>query len=281
LTNLIWALTESTHIGPAMRPAIGLGPDDAVALIVQRSSMSSKAVPVSPQCELERRTLLLLAPEALSPAVRGQFFCEFLSRVATRVVPGHRCHRDRQFNPLPPAPGSKAGNVSVSAWIESGEEGINMLGDNTSGTAATMRDTVAVKGEERLQLAEEQLNVGKRLVNRGTTRVRRFVVEQPVEQDVTLHSERVTVERRPVSDDVRASEGFADKIVEVTETDEEPVVGKTARVKEEVVVRKEASDRVETVRDKVRREDVEVTNDDQVTKDTGSRRSSSGSPRRP
>jgi uncharacterized protein (TIGR02271 family) len=150
----------------------------------------------------------------------------------------------------------------------------------TSGAAVPMRDAVAEKGEERLQLAEEQLNVGKRLVNRGTTRIRRFVVEQPVEQDVTLHSERVTVERRPVSDELRAGEGFADKIIEVTETDEEPVVGKTARVKEEVVVRKEAADRVETVRDKVRREDVEITNDDRTATDTGSPSSSTGSPPR-
>jgi uncharacterized protein (TIGR02271 family) len=151
----------------------------------------------------------------------------------------------------------------------------------TSGAAIPARDTAAGKGEERLQLAEEQLNVGKRLVNRGTTRIRRFVVERPVEQDVTLHSERVTVERRPVSGDMRAGEGFADKIIEVTETDEEPVVGKTARVKEEVVVRKEAADRVETVRDKVRREDVEITNDVQTPTDIGSPGRPIGSPRRP
>lgn len=151
----------------------------------------------------------------------------------------------------------------------------------TSGAAAPTRHTVAGKDEERLQVAEEQLNVGKRLVNRGTTRIRRFVVEKPVEQDVTLHSERVTVERRPISDEMRTGEGFADKIVEVTETDEEPVVGKTARVKEEVVVRKEAADRVETVRDKVRREDVEITNDDRALTDNGSPGSPTGSrPRR-
>ena len=98
---------------------------------------------------------------------------------------------------------------------------------------------------------------------------------------MTLHSERVTVEQRPVSDDVRAGEGFADKIVEVTETDEEPWSEKTARVKEEVVVRKEAANRVETVRDKVRREDVEITNDDRAPTGAGSPRSSTGSPRRP
>jgi stress response protein YsnF len=58
---------------------------------------------------------------------------------------------------------------------------------------------------------------------------------------------------------------FTDRTVEVTESDEEAVVSKTARVKEEVVVNKAATDRVETVRDTVRREDVEVTRDGQET----------------
>ena len=34
------------------------------------------------------------------------------------------------------------------------------------------------------------------MVDRGVTRVRRYVVERPVEQDVTLRGERVTIERR-------------------------------------------------------------------------------------
>ena len=116
--------------------------------------------------------------------------------------------------------------------------------------------------EETLQLSEEQIQVGKRLVNRGTTRIRRFVVETPVEENVTLHSERVSVERRPVTGDARVTDAdFTDKTIEVTERDEEAVVGKTARVKEEVVVRKDAADRVETVHDTVRREDVEIVKD--------------------
>ncbi len=111
-----------------------------------------------------------------------------------------------------------------------------------------------------IQLSEETLAVGKRAINRGTTRVRRYVVETPVEEQVKLHDERVMVERRPVTDGrAVGSDSFGDKTIEVTETAEEAVVSKTARVKEEVVVRKEAADRTETVRDTVRREDVEIT----------------------
>jgi uncharacterized protein (TIGR02271 family) len=125
-------------------------------------------------------------------------------------------------------------------------------------------------GEEVIALSEEELTVGKRLVNRGTTHIRRFVVETPVEEHVTLHSERVSIDRRPASAGARVDDAdFTDRTIEVTETDEEAVVGKTARVKEEVVIHKEATDRVETVRDTVRRQDVEIERDDSSSRPTG------------
>ncbi len=110
-----------------------------------------------------------------------------------------------------------------------------------------------------IQLAEEQLVVGKRLVNKGGTRIRRYVVETPVEEQVTLHDEKVMVERRPVTDGRPVGTAdFTEKVVEATATAEEAVVSKTARVVEEVGLRKEAVDRVETVRDTVRKEEVEI-----------------------
>src|SRR5580693_4379875 len=148
------------------------------------------------------------------------------------------------------------------------------LGANRSATApagtreaygAGLRDG----DEEVIPISEEQLTIGKRLVNRGTTRIRRFVVETPVEENVTLHSERVSIDRRPASAGARGDDAdFTDRTIEVMETDEEAVVSKTARVKEEVVVHKEATDRVETVRDTVRRQDVEIDRDDDATSPT-------------
>ncbi len=119
---------------------------------------------------------------------------------------------------------------------------------------------------ETLVLSAETLSVDKRVVNRGGTRVRRYVVESPVEEQVSLHNERVSVERRPV-DGVRAADNgsFTERTVEMIETDEIPVVTKSARVVEEVVLRRDATDRIETVRDTVRHEDVaieRVANDD-------------------
>ena len=125
------------------------------------------------------------------------------------------------------------------------------------GTAAT-----AATGGEKISLSEESLAVGKRAINRGTTRVRRYVVETPVEESVRLREETVSIERRPVTDSRPVTGAdFTDKLVEVTETAEEAVVSKTARVKEEVVIHKDASERTETVRDTVRREEIEITKD--------------------
>jgi uncharacterized protein (TIGR02271 family) len=149
------------------------------------------------------------------------------------------------------------------------------LGANrtTTGVAGTLasHETALPKGDEEvIALSEEQLTVGKRLVNHGTTHIRRFVVETPMEENVTLHSERVSIDRRPASAGASVDNAdFTDRTIEVTETDEEAVVGKTARVKEEVVVHKEATDRVETVRDTVRRQDVEIERDDSTSRASG------------
>jgi uncharacterized protein (TIGR02271 family) len=119
-------------------------------------------------------------------------------------------------------------------------------------------------GEAVIPLTEEQLQVGKRVVDRGTTRVRRYVVRTPVDESVTLRNEQVTIERRrPVAPGTPGvPEGaFEERVIEVRETAEEPVVSKTARVAEEVVVRKDVTEHTETVRDTVRREEVEVEKD--------------------
>jgi uncharacterized protein (TIGR02271 family) len=131
--------------------------------------------------------------------------------------------------------------------------------------AAIPAPAMAGKGEEVIPLSEEQLEVGKRTVDRGTTRVRRYVVEKPVEQNVSLKSERVTVERRtPIGTVAPGSNAFEERVVEVRETAEEPVVAKTAHVVEEVVVGREATERTETVKDTVLREDVEVSTDSEL-----------------
>ncbi len=136
---------------------------------------------------------------------------------------------------------------------------------NTSGTSSATpagRAATGAEQEEVVPVYEEQLRVGKREVGRGSVRVRSYVVETPVQEQVSLHDERVEVERRPVDRVATGSEAgaapFQERTVEVTARREEPVISKETRVKEEVVVRKEEEDRTQTVSDTVRHTEVKV-----------------------
>lgn len=158
-----------------------------------------------------------------------------------------------------------------------GRTAIDTMGSMTAGTtagtgltgaAAAMRDvntdstrTGSAEREEQIPIVEEQVNIGKRSVERGGIRVRSYVVETPVEEQVRLRDETVTVERRPggmVGSSEVPADAFRERTIEVTETDEEAVVSKTAHVRETVVVRKDVEERAQSVRDTVRRTEVEI-----------------------
>lgn len=135
----------------------------------------------------------------------------------------------------------------------------------TTAVTATDRDTTALTpganlgGETVIPIVEEELSVGKREIQRGGARIHTRITERPVSEQVTLREEQVTVDRRPVDRAATAGDmAFKEQNLEVTETDEVPVVSKDARVVEEVVVGKTASERTETVSDTVRRTDVDV-----------------------
>jgi uncharacterized protein (TIGR02271 family) len=115
-------------------------------------------------------------------------------------------------------------------------------------------------GDVTIPVVEEELQVGTRQVPRGGVRLYTRVVERPVEETVRLRDEEVRVERHPVDRPATEADFAAAKegTVEVTETDEEAVVRKQARVVEEVVVHKDVQEQTETVRDTVRRTEVEV-----------------------
>jgi uncharacterized protein (TIGR02271 family) len=132
--------------------------------------------------------------------------------------------------------------------------------DTVHPSALTATDTT--KDETKIAVVEEELRVGKREVQGGGVRVSAEVVTEPIEQDVSLREEHVRVERRPV--DRSASEAdfanFRAGIMELTETHEEAIVDKQARVVEEVILSKAVEERTETVRDTVRHTEVDVEN---------------------
>jgi len=127
-------------------------------------------------------------------------------------------------------------------------------------TAGLDRGAQARAGQDEVvPIGEEELKVGKREVSHGRVRVRSYVVETPVSEQVNLRQENVQVERRPVDRAVGGADNlFRERTIEAEERAEEAVVSKEARGTEELVVKKDVGQRTETVSDKVRRTEVEV-----------------------
>ena len=110
-----------------------------------------------------------------------------------------------------------------------------------------------------IPVVAEELAVGKREVDRGGVRVYRRVVEEPISESVSLHEEHVVVDRRPVDRAVTEADlKNGGEVIELTETDQVPVVQKVARVVEEVHLGVVGSDRTETVQDTVRHTELDV-----------------------
>ncbi|WP_246389374.1 YsnF/AvaK domain-containing protein [Microvirga mediterraneensis] len=150
-----------------------------------------------------------------------------------------------------------------NTWRSEGWTGASTTTGSSTGAGLTGRaSTTSDRADEVIPVAEEELHVGKREVNRGRVRLHSRVVERPVQEQVTLREERVAVERRPVSGTTQAGtlagDPFQERTIEVEERAEEAVVSKEARVVEEVVVRKEAEQRTETISDTVRKTEVDV-----------------------
>ena len=145
------------------------------------------------------------------------------------------------------------------SWRSEGWGGYT--GDSSEFGSATARsDLSGTSGtEEVIPVAEEELRVGKRDVSHGRVRVRSYVVETPVSEQVSLREENVTVQRRSVDRPLTAGDRlFEDRTIEVEERGEEAVVSKEARVREELVVNKQVGERTETISDTVRHTEVEV-----------------------
>ncbi len=171
-----------------------------------------------------------------------------------------------------------------AAWRREGWTGSSGAAAPTGGTTAVTgatRDFGTSGGEERIPIVEERVNIGKRQTGHGRVRIRSYVVETPVQEQVALREERVQVERRPVDRPAAAGDdAFRERTIEATESGEEAVVSKEARVKEELVIRKTAEEQTQTVQDTVRRTEVEVQDERQAGTSTGGT-TTPGAPRTP
>lgn len=151
----------------------------------------------------------------------------------------------------------------------------------TSSSEANLRGDTNLENEAVIPVMEENIEVGKRAVERGGARIRSRIVEKPVEANVRLREEHVVVNRRPVNRAVTDADvnNFQQGDIELTERAEVPVVNKEVRVVEEIEVGKMVEEHDQTISDTVRRTEVDVQEiDTNATDDdlhTGTRRANS------
>src|SRR4051812_40924764 len=111
--------------------------------------------------------------------------------------------------------------------------------------------------ERSLTRSEEELTVGKREVESGRVRLRKWVETEPVQASVELEHETAHVHRERIDQPVSGAE-IGEQVVETTLREEQPVVEKRTVAKERVSLDKDVDVREETVQDEVRKERVDV-----------------------
>jgi stress response protein YsnF len=135
---------------------------------------------------------------------------------------------------------------------------LNASGTTGSGSVTDSSVTDSTVDTDKIQVIEEDMEVGKREVETGGVRLHSRIIERPVEESIRLRTERVTVERTPVDRPATEADfnAFQEGTVEVTETTEIPVVSKDARVVEEIKLGKEVEENEETIKGTVRSTEV-------------------------
>lgn len=113
--------------------------------------------------------------------------------------------------------------------------------------------------EETLTRSEEELRVGKREEEVGRLRVEKWTETEQVDVPVELRRERARVTREPVDQKVGGEIG--EDSLEVTLSEERPVVEKETVAKERIGIEKDVEVETETVSDEVRKERVDIDED--------------------
>jgi uncharacterized protein (TIGR02271 family) len=137
-----------------------------------------------------------------------------------------------------------------------------LAGGGTTGRTGTAdRDTSGPTTDDAMTRSEEELRVGTTEREAGRVRLRKYVVEDEVNETVPVRREEVRVEREPVTDANRdaamAGADITDEEHEVVLREEEVVVDKQAVPKERIRLDKDTVTDEETVSETVRKEQVD------------------------
>ena len=137
--------------------------------------------------------------------------------------------------------------------------------DNTIDPAPTTDRPVT--DEERISLQEERLDVDTNEVQTGEVNVKKNVTEETKTIEVPVQHEEVTIEKHPVTGDEPADGTIGDEEVTIPITEEQIEVTKRPVVTDEVVINKETKEETKEVSETVRKEDLDVDTQGDVTVD--------------
>lgn len=125
-------------------------------------------------------------------------------------------------------------------------------------------------GDDAMTRSEEEVAVGKRPVETGRARLRKYVVTENVTTTVPVRRERVRVEREPITDanrdEAMSGPEISEAEHEVTLHEEEPVTEKRTVPKERVRLAKDVETGQEEVSEDVRKERIEAESDSRQRK---------------
>jgi uncharacterized protein (TIGR02271 family) len=122
------------------------------------------------------------------------------------------------------------------------------------------RGATTDEASQSITRSEEEIEVGKRQVDAGSARLRKWVDTEPVALDIELRHEVARVTREQINEPV-ADHDFQEQEVEVPLHAEKAVVQKQAVAKERIGLEKDVQTETKTVRDEVRKERVDVEGD--------------------
>jgi len=153
---------------------------------------------------------------------------------------------DRRFSNIPrhPAPSWQGGTSTAS------QSGVS------TASASSQQERLGEAAD--LQVAREELAVGKREVDNGGVLLRKTVRTQDASQPVELRREEFAIDRTPVNDQAVDNADFRSREIRVDLNREEPVVGTRDLITEYIRVRKNAQTERQTIAGTVRRENLEI-----------------------
>jgi uncharacterized protein (TIGR02271 family) len=147
-------------------------------------------------------------------------------------------------------------------WRHYGLDYDRTLRRRATGPDAAGQDTSGPRTDDAMTRSEEELRIGTSQRERGRVRLRKFVTTEQVEQTVPVQRERVRVEREPITDanlDAATSgPEISEAEHEVIVREEEPVVEKRVVPRERVRLDKETVTDEERVAERLRKERIEV-----------------------